>query len=362
MAGEKFDFISSYRDLQPGAAREVIEAREKAFIVLAKEGLKGERVVFLSGLAFGTPGAFGQSSLEWFVKPIVDEDRLFSLTHDREEAARIATLLLNSWVLSGMYRVAGSVLAASFAGRRSTDLTANLIALARACLANTARSLNSGPTLKKIEFPPVTDKAAILSKLGDDFSPSGAGVALEAIAKDYQAQGAKFAGTVWTAVDALLSHNQRLSDEINLLWWHIGGHSDLLNHSLSDLPSAVRPLFVGADMANMVATFPGPYGAYGIIKHALSGIADEKQSVLDALKQLNPQQRVALKSVLSEPTDGIFVVSYALHLTDLETMSLEEFKSKTGIDINEQLSRYELAVQIYEEGLYQSQGWVKNVG
>jgi hypothetical protein len=116
MAAE-FDFIQSYRDLDPNASRDLIEARQKAHELLAASIKNMEQVYDLCRLAFLLE-PHAATVTEWFEKPIRRFDPHFLVSKDKADAGRIASLLLRDRITRAESHVPLAVLNASFCGRR----------------------------------------------------------------------------------------------------------------------------------------------------------------------------------------------------------------------------------------------------
>jgi hypothetical protein len=112
-----FDFVRLYRDLDPNASRELIEARQKGHDLL-KTGIGTmDKVYDLCRLAYRLE-PHPVTVIEWFEKPIRELDPHFLLSKDKLEAGRLAALLLREEIARSGAHVPLAVLAVSFCGRR----------------------------------------------------------------------------------------------------------------------------------------------------------------------------------------------------------------------------------------------------
>ena len=113
----KFDFIQSYRDLDPNASRDLIEARQKAHELLDASIKNMEQVYDLCRLAYLLE-PHPATVTDWFEKPIRGLDPHFFVNKDKVDAGQDRRA-----ASSGPDHPSGSyvplaVLSASFCGRR----------------------------------------------------------------------------------------------------------------------------------------------------------------------------------------------------------------------------------------------------
>jgi hypothetical protein len=102
MATPGFTFAEAYRTLQPSADRTITSARETAHKAIRAEATNNvRRQADLARLAFRLPVPPDSGLETWFVKHVQKADSHFSPDMDKEEAARIATLLLLDVIRSG---------------------------------------------------------------------------------------------------------------------------------------------------------------------------------------------------------------------------------------------------------------------
>jgi hypothetical protein len=113
------------------------------------------------------------------------------------------------------------------------------------------------------------------------------------------------------AYQALRNDNLRLAEETDMLWWHVGDWSNILDIPRTSVPKKSVGLVSGLDLGAMVALTPGPYGAYGILKQALGATGDKQASLTDAVSGLEAEQigRLALPKA-----PDVFPVLTALQL------------------------------------------------
>ncbi|EJB02275.1 hypothetical protein Rleg9DRAFT_7303 [Rhizobium leguminosarum bv. trifolii WSM597] len=349
----EINFIADYRSLQPMADEGRIQARQASFNEIEADVRQNHaRAVVLVRLAFKLPHPNAAEGDEWFSTFMTNHSPTFSLAHDQEEAAIMATLVLRDRIISGSAKSSLLALAGGFAGRRETVDKGRLIAAAKTGLAQAVRRIGQ-PTgvgsLGQQNNPDLTKAIAVF-----DEKAEGATKALvDAQTAAYLLKLNNAIKDANSVIGRLSAVNSRLMDEINMLWWHIGGHSVLADMPLEQLSPASRAFVVAADVAEIIGSPPGPYGAYGIIRKALGPEADKEIKLVDALKALKASAVADTVPNLIEADQALVPVHYAAAtaLLGSSLVSATQFKKSTGLSIDTKLSLYELALQVFHERL-----------
>lgn len=354
-----FEFSEAYRKLQPGADRATLAAREAAHGKLRPVLPKSpEKIVDLAFLAFDIPLPSGRS-LEWLESVVREKDPHFSLKIDGQEARIVATLLLADIIASGFPDTPALVLAGSFAGRRPTVDDDRIVLEARKALAGMgrARGMSFGSRIGAAAWRDVS-KSVANAKSGD---PTAIHSALEAIATEAKTSEGRLVERFNAALQDLTRENLRLAEEVDLLWWHIGRTSYLLDKPLSEIDEKALPVVVGTDVAAMINVLPGPHGALGIIRQALGDHADARQTIKAAFDAISSSDRANLLKDANPDPAPIATLNAGLRLHDDEAIAASVsaiFEKRTGVSIDLELSRYEIAVQAFYERMLIKSGWV----
>lgn len=74
-----------------------------------------------------------------------------------------------------------------------------------------------------------------------------------------------FAQQAFSVVSPLVRYTELLYEELEILWWYVGGWSKILNKPFGELDLAVAAVMAGIDLAEMVQTPPGPVAAQAIL-------------------------------------------------------------------------------------------------
>lgn len=352
-----FDFVSEYRGLQPTAVREQITARNLSFekAVTDANGSLG-RVIDLAYFAYRLPIPAESDASQWLEATLRANDPTFSIDIDIEETARIATLILKKRLDSGFFTTPIIVHAAAFAGKRQTVDKHGLSFASRKALADLVRRRGASVTRPEISFGKAGAIPEMIKRLGNASDETADVQVFEAILQDYTSQVKHVVKSTTTAIEAVWAENRRLAEEIDLLWWHLGDHSYLLDCPISEIPAPLRPAVVGMDVGEMISAAPGPHGTYGIIRKALGDTANEVFKLGDVVKALSRDiGDLMLDSVdryALAPIHGIFG---DVLLSDTPVVAAQ-FKRRTGLSLDVKLTGFELAVQAYHERMLKKLG------
>lgn len=358
---DAFDFADAFREFQPTAERSLVEARVAALAKLSTEARKTvDNIVGLTRIAYGIPLADSDQTGEWLQATIREKEAGFSLSRDREDARIMSAIVLDSILEAGNYqRVATLLLAATFAGQRRAPGDGKLEIAARDIFSDSARTrgLKFSSRISKSRWRE-TSKAT--ASIATTFDATTVKTAIEAVAAEAKAAEARAIEKFNTALKELTTENVRLAEEVDLLWWHLGGRSYILGRPLDAIEPTSLPFVIGSDVAEMVNNLPGPHGALGIIRKALGASADETQTIEATLKAVEPDDRVKLLDGARDK-DMIASLNYGLALLDDEATAdsfTKTFEKRTAIASNTELTQFDIAAQAYFERLFIKGGWL----
>lgn len=358
---DAFDFADAFREFHPGAERSLVEARVAALAKLSTEARKTvDKIVGLTRIAYGIALADSDQTGEWLQATIREKEAGFSLSRDREDARIMSAIVLDSILEAGNYqRVATLLLAATFAGQRRAPGDGKLEIAARDIFSDSARTrgLKFSTRISKSQWRE-TSKAT--ASIATTFDATTVKTAIEAVAAEAKAAEARAIEKFNSALQELTTENVRLAEEVDLLWWHLGGRSYILGRPLNAIESTSLPFVIGSDVAEMVNNLPGPHGALGIIRKALGTSADETQTIEASLKAVEPDDRVKLL-VGTRDKDMIASLNYGLALLDDEATAdsfTKTFEKRTALASDTELTQFDIAAQAYFERLFIKGGWL----
>lgn len=350
MAKQEFKFLDAYRTMVPAAGREVIDARQKSHDKLFSLVSKGvERCYDLCRLAFELPHE--ATLTEWFEKPVKTFDVQFSIALDKAEAGRIAALLLRDLIWRSTPHYALAVVVASYCGRRAPIGGSELVTAATEALVEAGKERRIVLADKKITLPAGKDLKAELEAISA--SPTGPVVkaGMEAMANELRGGAGKLATSATEAFESLKNDTARIAEEIDMLWWHIGDWSDLLDRPRESFPKQAAAVLSGTELGGLVRQLPGPYGAYGILRRTTGEVSDQKTNLKTVVEAIDAADLKRLARPLPVSVLGLFPVHEAIKLAAERGPSAwaAAFEQTAPDTLKLEVSNYELAVQSFRE-------------
>ena len=343
----QFDFITAYRDLDGGAARDVVESRQKSFDKLAAAFEDMSQVYELCRLAFLCDPP---SSLPWFEQPMREFDLHFVLKKDVQEAGRMAALLLRKDMSEYGSNIPLAVLTSSYCGRRhSADDDATTKQAADAFQAAVRAHRVTGGH----ELPPAPKLAEVkeLDALAQVNPVPGANVqgAVAGVMSSADRAVAALSNNVESSLSTMRSDVMRLAEEVDMLWWHIGDWHELLGAPRSAVAAPARTMVSGIELGALVRELPGPFGAHGILRRTAGQDADAKTTLRTAVRALSREEAGKLATALPASSRALFPVHAAIRMAaDSEVWEAElakTFPDVAGVEI----SQFEIGIQAFRE-------------
>lgn len=245
---------------------------------------QNDEIEALARLALKSRHQPAASVLEKIVGAFANEDSDFTAAKNARELEVLAaiTLVHLSQMLDDPIAptAALAITTALVGGARTPQLPLDLGKLGEHALKNLSvnRSrrpfVTKPPASAKLSFEPAAAKARAqfdAATLGDAFTLAGtaASDALNAV----QAKNA-------AAISALTTRLRQQDEELQMLWWLIGGRSEFLACDFDDVQSAIQPLVFAKELAEHTELPPGPASLRAILSRA--GVGDREQLVLPA--------------------------------------------------------------------------------
>ncbi len=175
-------------------------------------------------LYYGLPVA---AQAEWFRTAFAAEDTAFSMVDNDLEAAVLAAGLIEALMEDGDIVATLAALSTAMVGQRAPKVRPALLAIADGLLRGTARDARRPASLDGNAI-----KNPVKSKATDEQSMAEATdlAKLSAVVKKVSNEGSEWTKTlaaqVASVVRPMTAQVVSLQEEVEILWWHIGGHSD----------------------------------------------------------------------------------------------------------------------------------------
>jgi GTPase-associated system helical domain len=275
-----------------------------------------------------------------------EADSQFAIEVDKIEAGLIACLLLTEEIIDGNTFASLSVLTTAFEGMRTAIVPAVTEFALKAASAVT-------DTLKSADLVyPLEDEAAdAIAKAKASLTPDIVADAFLAIVAAAQQNGVLFAQDVNARFAAERRLSNRLSEELNMLWWYVGEWSKLVDKPRNTTGDKAKAIFFGADLATFVDSLPGPYGATAILRKSLASKASMTTTLFDAVDSLDKDEIEAIRTELPNSDGDLFPVTLAVKYAREVGKGhwRTPFEKVTGLQSDLKLSKHQLSVQMYRE-------------
>lgn len=149
-----------------------------------------------------------------------------------------------------------------------------------------------------------------------------------------------------------------LREESDILWWLTGESSRIAGAAFSDLPTAIVPILIGRELAEITKQSPGPVAMEAFADRMLTRTQKETKKVLQVAQSVNALERSLRekwhKSHGTHATLDLCPVLYACS-SSLTVEGAKEwyapFKTAQRMDATVKLTPLELARQTYLESL-----------
>ena len=264
-----FNFADSYKaaGLTPGP--EVIRLRQEPFDRLLGS-IDPSTAVILTRLYFGLPVPGGT---DWFCAFFVKNDPSFTMFDNQREAAVLSVCLLMAALHQGKAFAGLAPLAASAAGNRSPVVRPDFLEEAKRALHQRAVASRVGVVSDFQEISARTESkvsvaAAALAQAGDW---AKAAELFNQVSEE-SSQGLQDLSAQLNALHApLLAEIRDLREEVDILWWYLGGWSRVLERPFVELEPALAAAMAGFDLARLTKSDVGPAAAPAILQRLISG-------------------------------------------------------------------------------------------
>jgi hypothetical protein len=346
-----FNLADSYKVGKINLGPEIMRLRQDAFDKLIDK-IDGPKSIFLTRLFYGLPTPMTE---DWFVNAF-GEDPSFSMVDNTREAAILAGALLNACMIKGDGFSCIVALSASVAGNRMPIVSPQVLQAAADSLAteSVADRKHISLEVNRIKAPaPIKINAETVAAVPNfpSFSP-----VLQQVVDQLTAADTQLSKQVVGVFQDVSKQNQQFREEIDMLWWFVGGWSRLLNEPFASFDAGVAAILAGLDMSDLSKTVGGPVSAPSLLHKTLLAGRKAKlgkvalKDVIDAVQekylgQLKLSEKLANVSDLCPVLGALKKVqengpSPAWH---------GAFRKATGLEETLQISPLDLAVQVMRE-------------
>lgn len=250
-----------------------------------------------------------------------------------------------------------SVVTASMEGGRATQLPMDLPMLAKAAIEQLADAERKRPSLGALisAEPPKFDIEASITKLKEQQNYEVLVQAFNSIANATRAALKVLATRQANATRGIDRFIQVQDEELQMLWWLIGGRSTDLDCAFDAVPADAQPLVFAKELADYTAFLPGPRSIKSLLSRA--GLKERKKlSIATAIAAANPDWLTSLagKNDPSPVTQPIhFAIKRHLEVGGGDTW-VPNWAAVVGVDAARTFSALSLGTLFYRERLLAS--------
>lgn len=350
----KFNISDCYRSSGLQAGADLIERRVKAFEALRKDATVAQ-ITDLVRLYFGMPT---RAEAEWFRAAFAEGDSAFSMIDNEREVAVLAGGLLEALnedenVVAGL-----APLTAGMMGQRSPKVRPALLEIATrrlqeaACDARAHKAIKGNSILNPAKSKVIDEKS--ISEVTD---VPGVAALVKKVSEESSAWTRTLASQVASLVWPMAAQLNSLQEEVEILWWHIGGQSRRLNKPFSELDLGAACLLAGLDMADLSRMETAPVAAPALLARTLLPLKKPKggkvtlSTAVDSLPSEFLEQ-FEHADIERQHADLLPVLTALQRARENGHGSWQTgFKKLIGIDASATFAPIDLAVQVMREWL-----------
>lgn len=192
-------------------------------------------------------------------------------------------------------KTAGFVMATTAVGQRVPNLPMPLVAIAEQALSDLAETARQRPQAQSIQPMPVVNVKGAL-EANPAFDQPSIHAVFNLLGQDFQKALQNIVSRQKQFETAMQGYIKVQDEELNVLWWLHGGHSELANVPFGELPAAQRPLVLAAELSVLSTVLPGPPSLAALLSRA--GIEHSAVTSVEAAVDALPVR--LLKELLPE--------------------------------------------------------------
>lgn len=245
-----------------------------------------------------------------------------------------------------------TVLNASCGGKRTVDLPMDLVGLAKKAMVALSQKKQLRPSNKDLEIVSPAFEFEVSAEAMASMTP-----------EPWKAQLDSLHEAALEAIGDIVVQQNRITtrlvrqvslgeEELQMLWWLIGGHSWTLDAPFTDIPALVKPLVFGKELGSLAQIAPGPASIAAILARA--GVAGDTVSVLDVVNAADMQwiKKVTASNRLSPVTTPLHFALEMRYDIESDDAWLPVWASKSGLPPDTSMSSVQIAELFYREHLF----------
>lgn len=269
----------------------------------------------------------------------------------RRELQLLSAAVL-SQLLNKMPDAAIAVLNASFEGGRKPDLPMDLAERARRGLAELSRKKHERPAGDDLEIKPVSVKFEVSQEALAEMSPNLWQSELNRLRGATQDAFGEIVKRSNLVTDSLLRQVWLGEEELQMLWWLIGGHSGTLDTPFGDIDPALKPLILASELGGLTTISPGPASVRSLLTRASVPATSIKVSEAVNAADADWISEITQHSWISPVTTPLhFALEKRIEM-GLDEAWLQTWATMTGLPSEASMPAVKLAELFYREHLF----------
>ena len=349
------DFPNWYREASIGHDPDRLERRWSG-LAAAVGAAKRSDIEAMIRVAFKTKASAHLQSMAQIVGKFKEADDTFppaGVDRELEVLCGAALAVLCRGAEPASSTAALAVTTASAIGARKPGVSIDLVAAAESGLRLMGQSTRRRPDLSqpsKSGRPQFSlEKAEAKMREQQNFEGAAAafGLAGTAVRERFE-EMTRQEGVRASAIKQFLTVQD---EELQMLWWLVGGHSWEFDRAFSAVPATAQPLVLSKELADLTQVSPGPVSVKGLLTRA--GLTRRKVTVPSAV---NACDKAWLAKILdstdpSPVTQPVhFAIGRALETGD-DVAWVAGWAAASGLDPVRELPAIELGNHFYRERL-----------
>lgn len=346
-----FNFADQYRTAGFQPTSEIVRFRQLAAEKIITN-LDDRKILDLVRLYFGSPVRAGG---EWFVSAFSEDDASFSMVDNEREASVLSACILESIIESGNSLACLAVVTMSVNASRKPIACPDFIDYAANKLLSF--SIYERDNIRDFETVKIPNKSKFTTSINEYKTTNDQTKAIEAINYTYldAIEASKFVANELKAISGpLVTQVRQLREEVDMLWWHIGGHSNVLHKPFPELEAGLAAILAGVDLANLSRSDTGPAAAPAMLYRAIMDKRDASENlVLSELIDSIPEtlfNHLTMPEHLPNYYDFCPVLAaLSKYHENAKGAWMGVFKKITGLESNLEFTQINLSLQVYRE-------------
>jgi hypothetical protein len=353
----EFNFADNYRAAGLTPSPDALRTRQEPFDKL-RQAIDPQTAIDLTRLYFGLSVPRGT---DWFRDAFGATDASFSLIDNAREASVLAAGLLEAAAADGKMYVALATLTTAAGGLRQPPVRLDLIDVMRFAIQERAVSARQQAPAdpKHIKLPAASKLSAELTALTQGPEITKASVLLKQVSEESAEITKTLTNEVLAVIQPLAAQILTLREEVEMLWWHVGGWSRMLDKPFAELELGLAAVLAGVDMADMSRSDTGPAAAPAIFQRILAAGRKSKTAkiaIRDAVDALPQDQldHLKLPNALGSVPEICPVLTAYAKAKEIGAGPAWHvaYARATGFEAGAALTPLELAMQAYRERLF----------